>query len=223
MYNSGNSNPTITNTAWCGNTKLVVGGSNCVLAGSGIVGSYTNGGGNSGCRPHLLVPPSCPQQGTACCVRQDSCTSYGSPGSSEPQQCADEGGFWLLVGLCPQGCNDAAGACCLPDGSCVIAISPWCDLAGGSYMGAGTACEDFDCALGACCLPAGNCEVRPVVPCEADGGIWRGQGTVCGDFNQNGADDACESIGSCRSDTNEDDVVDIIDFLTLLEDWGPCK
>ena len=28
---------------------------------------------------------------------------------------------------------------------------------------------------------------------------------------------------TCRSDNNEDGVVDIIDLITLLQDWGPCE
>ena len=90
-------------------------------------------------------------------------------------------------------------------------------------MGAGTACEDFDCAVGACCLPTGDCDVRPIDSCDADGGIWRGAGTSCGDFNGNGLPDTCEEVGSCRSDANYDGVVDVLDFLTMLQDWGPCE
>ncbi len=27
----------------------------------------------------------------------------------------------------------------------------------------------------------------------------------------------------CRSDSNDDEVVDILDFLNLLRDWGQCE
>ncbi len=35
----------------------------------------------------------------ACCVRQDGCTKYLNPSRDEPQQCADQGGFWLPGGV----------------------------------------------------------------------------------------------------------------------------
>jgi hypothetical protein len=57
------------------------------------------------------------------------------------------------------------------------------------------------------------------IDCTEAGGQWKGTTSICGDFDQDGMDDACES---CRSDSNGDGVVNVLDFLNLLSDWGDC-
>ena len=119
------------------------------------------------------------------------------------------------------------GACCLADGSCVAGVSlEWCcfESDDDTAFTPGGDCATCDSVIfGACCLPSGECQVWQEPGCLNLGGIWRGEGVTCGDFNGNGIPDTCEAIGSCRSDGNDDGVVDIIDFLTLLQAWGPCK
>ncbi len=47
------------------------------------------------------------------------------------------------------------GACCLPDGSCVVTSEAACMAAGGTYQGDSTPCDPNPC-LGACCVPCPN-------------------------------------------------------------------
>ena len=151
-----------------------------------------------------------------CCVYQQSCVGYENPGDNAQKECEASGGIWLgNTGSppCPADCNSGLGACCRNDGWCVVSNEAWCRLviAPGNteWMGAGTTCE-VDCSLGACCLADDFCTVVPLAFCN---GVWNA-GQECG------APDSC--VFKCRSDLSGDGVVDIVDFLTLLADWGVC-
>ena len=103
-------------------------------------------------------------------------------------------------------------------------LSDGCEAQGGVFLGPEVTCDGYDCSLRACCRPRGLCDMTPQAHCEETlGGMWMAEDSICGDFNQNGADDVCESIGSCRSDINGDDVVGFLDLVTLLTDWGTCR
>ena len=166
-----------------------------------------------------LVPAQEPE-GTTCCVRPDGLCS----------SCIAKADCTMVGGVCVPSCDNNSqalcfefGGCCVAGEVCTIEQRGWCVYGlGGQFAGDGSSC--VSCEFGACCLPSGECEVRAVLDCDGDGGIWRGEGTVCGDFNGNGIPDTCESIPvTCRSDSNDDGIVDIVDFLTLLADWGPCE
>ncbi len=76
----------------------------------------------------------------------------------------------------------ASGACCLPDGSCVIQTSPGCDGIGGTYSGDNTDCQTVQCPVppsGACCLPDGSCDVLSAASCATSFGVYGGDNTVC--------------------------------------------
>jgi hypothetical protein len=112
--------------------------------------------------------------------------------------------------------NEPSGACCFPDGSCAMLTQPACVTAGGIYAGNGSACAgDLDgngvddaceqiTPKGACCMPDGTCLVRTPIDCANAGGTPMGIGVLCqGDLNQNGVDDACETVvptGACCFD-----------------------
>ncbi|MDD4051949.1 MAG: dockerin type I domain-containing protein [candidate division Zixibacteria bacterium] len=66
-------------------------------------------------------------------------------------------------------------ACCLQDGSCIMAPPATCLAQGGTPQGAGTACT----AVEACCLPDGSCLDLDPLCCAQQGGIPLGAGTVC--------------------------------------------
>ncbi|MDP6379303.1 MAG: hypothetical protein QF885_06620, partial [Candidatus Thalassarchaeaceae archaeon] len=86
------------------------------------------------------------------------------------------------------------GACCLPDGSCVMenasdCFSNW----GGTYVGG--ECSDNPCPdpIGACCNTSGyECELLTEPGCEIEGGYWQGGATDC-----ESAGCAMDPWGSC--------------------------
>ena len=155
-----------------------------------------------------------------CCVTEQGCLFVDTA-----NDCA------ALGGIVPQGggwCNepgcDIVQACCHDDGTCSIQSQVWCQGNWGKSTSdlsvpgdCGTAC-----LVGACCGDA-SCIVMTLGECEASGNIFRGEGVSCADFNGNGIPDTCEPINNCRSDSNDDGIVGIIDLLTLLADWGPCS
>lgn len=99
---------------------------------------------------------------------------------------------------CPD-IGPVAGACCLPDTSCVGVSFDECEALGGLWQGLGVTCADAGCSFigGACCLPSGSCvAVTFESECDALGGIYLGLGSDCVDCGQfQGA--CCLSSGSC--------------------------
>jgi hypothetical protein len=111
------------------------------------------------------------------------------------------------------------GACCMPDESCADDVAPAvCTAMGGAHEPV-TDCVTTDCAIGACCMGDATCQELRESACLEAGGLWKGATSVCGDFDQDGRDDAC---AACRSDTNGDGLVNVLDFLNMLADWGTC-
>jgi hypothetical protein len=77
-----------------------------------------------------------------------------------------------------------AGACCLPDESCVMTSGvPDCEAQNGEFQGDGTDCAGVDCTnpRGACCDEFGGClDNLSESECEATpGSRWMGEGTTC--------------------------------------------
>lgn len=65
------------------------------------------------------------------------------------------------------------GACCLPDGSCIITTATMC---GPTYLGDGAPCTGAAC-LGACCAPDGTCSATLPADCPFQ---FLGVATHCG-------------------------------------------
>lgn len=61
---------------------------------------------------------------------------------------------------CP-AISPPTGACCLPDGSCVVTIAASC---GSTYLGDDAPCTSAAC-LGACCAPDGTCRETRLADC----------------------------------------------------------
>jgi len=69
------------------------------------------------------------------------------------------------------------GACCFPDGSCIVTPPAQC---GGVYQGDGTVCNPNPCpAPEACCFEDGHCEDLFAADCVARGGAPQGAGSAC--------------------------------------------
>lgn len=96
--------------------------------------------------------------------------------------------------------GDRTGACCLPDGSCIVVTGTRCQTRGGTYQGDGIACDGADCAvLGACCIPFGICEVATIQVCFGDlGGVIWAPGQNCGTFNCPPLGACCKPDGTCQ-------------------------
>lgn len=79
---------------------------------------------------------------------------------------------------CPDG---PPGACCLPDGTCVITLRQDCEALGGVFQGKGTACETVECpqpATGACCIDE-DCVILTQQQCIDRGGEYQGDDEPC--------------------------------------------
>jgi hypothetical protein len=71
------------------------------------------------------------------------------------------------------------GACCFPDGSCIVISEAECQAAGGTYQGAFTDCSVCPPPpIEACCFPDCSCIEAPVGQCPP-GSVPQGQGTTC--------------------------------------------
>jgi len=79
-------------------------------------------------------------------------------------------------------CGGSVEACCLPDGSCIMADTYCCtnDL-GGTPQGAGSVCS----APEACCFTDGTCQDLDPLCCVSLGGTPQGAGTDCASTNCN--------------------------------------
>lgn len=75
---------------------------------------------------------------------------------------------------------DQSGACCLADGTCVVATDPTdCANQGGVYQGIGSVCGPTSCPTGACCFTDGSCSQVTSDACTTAGGDYLGDGTAC--------------------------------------------
>ncbi|MBT8487015.1 MAG: hypothetical protein HKO59_17220 [Phycisphaerales bacterium] len=126
---------------------------------------------------------------TAACVTvsQNACSAVGGAYQGDGTACG-------LV-ACPQ-----PGACCMTDGSCVLAATIGggdCTDAGGTYQGDDTDCAGVTCPLpGACCFGSFSCEVQLETQCVSAGGSFVGEGVGCGSTDcMRGA--CCMADGTC--------------------------
>ena len=77
-----------------------------------------------------------------------------------------------------------SGACCLPDGTCLVATVEECKALGGVYTGDDTSCDPNPCPqppppVGACCLADGSCLIVTAEECLAQGGDYQGDDVEC--------------------------------------------
>ncbi|MEW6249339.1 MAG: hypothetical protein AB1716_01730 [Planctomycetota bacterium] len=97
-------------------------------------------------------------------------------------------------------CPDQTGACCLPDGTCVVKTSSECTSAGGTYQGNGTNCGSVNCPQpsGACCFDATHgCVNLTLADCNMAGGRWGGAGTTCATYVCFPSGACCKPDGTC--------------------------
>jgi len=175
----------------------------CLLIG----GVYT--GDDSDC-----ADVSCPQPTGACCLE-----ATGTCVDSQADVCVGFGGVWHFGEDCGSYVCFPEGACCMPDGSCLDAVSPEdCSGAGGTFRGDGTLCDSEDCPAPTswCCVSDGSqCfDELEEADCLAFGGIWGPPGSDCD------APDACDQGNPCPADIDGSGDVGVDDALAVLADWG---
>ena len=74
------------------------------------------------------------------------------------------------------------GACCLPDGSCVVMPECDCNDLCGEFQGNGTSCTPELCdppPPGACCRGDGTCQVTTAAACNGPCDAYQGDNTSC--------------------------------------------
>lgn len=83
-----------------------------------------------------------------------------------------------VPGYNPCLANVPTGACCYPDGVCVIGAEIACEDEEGTYLGDDSGCDPYACA-GACCLESGDCSQELPQDCDRYGGWFRGVRVPC--------------------------------------------
>ncbi len=110
--------------------------------------------------------------------------------------CSDE--LCFTVPDC--GGTGGTGACCLPDGTCVVVTLTECQLLQGLYIGDGAPCSECDMQepVGACCFPGAPCQQLSLFECGNLGGIYIGDGLPCSDCDiQTPTGACCQADGTC--------------------------
>jgi hypothetical protein len=77
------------------------------------------------------------------------------------------------------------GACCRPDGVCILTTAAGCASVSGLYRGEGTSCATANCPpppTGACCLASG-CAVLTQPQCLGQNGAYAGDNVTCANAN----------------------------------------
>lgn len=150
---------------------------------------------------------TCPEAVEACCFPA-GCVNL------TPTNCIGAGGTPGGPGsVCATFNCNPTGACCLPDGACVDALSPEdCAIAGGTYQGDNVQCSTVSCPepFGACCFDTGFCIELIESDCVIADGEWAGPLTDC--------KTAC--IASCPPDVSGDGNVDLVDLNIVLGTFG---
>lgn len=86
----------------------------------------------------------------------------------------------IMILLCAHQAGASTGACCMPDGTCIIETPVGCDTRQGTYQGEGTTCTPNPCPqLGACCLTGGGCVTTTSADCIVRDGTYLGDGVSC--------------------------------------------
>jgi len=140
---------------------------------------------------------------------------------------------WLMTcAFVSLGANVALGidgACCLPNGDCIVTSQTNCIILGGGYeRNFSTCCDDSiactDPTCGACCRPDNVCVVLPDTSCYGLGGVYQSSGTSCDASGVCGA--CCDHNGSCFATVSENCSGNYQPGATcgpgVCPSWGPC-
>lgn len=170
------------------------------------------------------VGTDCPVDGSNC---GSCCSLSGCADDFMSTECVltDQQESFLPGTTCQQRANQEVcmprGACCLPEGLCVILTESDCISSSGMFNGNGTTCEQFPdlCLTGACCdvfqQNGAACEKRTRIECERiPGAIYQGADTLCDDTLPCIVGSCCPATGlnDCIADTVASECSDPSDF-----------
>jgi hypothetical protein len=105
-------------------------------------------------------------------------------------------------------CDDAPGACCLPDGTCDFITANACADAGGTFQGIGVDCGGLTCPepLGPCCIEATQgCVDLTFNECATAGGVWGPAGASCNSYVCFPSGACCLPDGTCADGVSPDE------------------
>lgn len=155
-------------------------------------------------------PNGCPQPPTgACCDRNGNCTVTAeflcleseNPDPRNPRLNTWRGSNTVCE---PNSCPPSVppGVCCLPSGTCIIAVEARC--ADGAWTAGGT-CTTNPCPPpGACCSPDATCLIESALQCVGPDEVYQGNGTVCTPNPcQRPTGPCCFTSGVCEARTRE--------------------
>lgn len=118
--------------------------------------------------------------------------------------CTPSGDWVMRASYTPFSCEEEAGACCQPSGTCIETTESGCLALGGSFQGALTSCISANCPLptGACCVEStGGCAVVSQDSCETFQGLYQGDGTTCSELICFPEGACCLPTGECTDNT----------------------
>lgn len=150
------------------------------------------------CSPNCLLPLAC--FGPTIGIDIDGCQAgkngVNHPGGFDPCALGLAGDFVVRAIV---ECSSAAGACCLPDGTCDFLSPEDCAIQQGEFQGAAVSCASITCdpLVGACCTTGPlACTNTTIGPCQISGGTWLG--SIANGFDCN-AGDPCnlQGLGAC--------------------------
>lgn len=150
------------------------------------------------CSPSCGTPLTC--FGPTIGIDIDGCQAgrngVNHPGGFDPCAQGMEGDFVIRAIV---ECSSAAGACCLPDGTCDFISPEDCANQQGEFQGAAVSCASITCdpLVGACCTTGPlACTNTTIGPCQISGGTWLG--SIANGFDCN-AGDPCnlQGLGAC--------------------------
>jgi hypothetical protein len=140
-----------------------------------------------------------------------NCGSFGCPPnggwmrfSGLASGCRPSGDWVSRTTWSSVACQPGIGACCLPNGNCVVTTSGDCSTQGGVFQGDFTDCSTVSCPqpTGACCFSTGFCISNLTqAQCSGAGGTFQGVGSQCNSNSTCPTGACCLPDGTCITAT----------------------
>ena len=122
--------------------------------------------------------------------------------------CRPTGDWVIRANWSSTSCVPGAGACCLPNDTCLELLAGDCAAQGGNFRGEGVFCSEANCGSipQACCFPStGGCLNLAPAQCTGAGGFPQGLNSTCGTTVCFPTGACCLPDGSCLDDLSPED------------------